>query len=93
MRTTTLVRGALAVLAAAGAGMLFTRTPLAAAPPARLTPATYEGIKAQVKPRQNDLAWQQLHWRDGFFEGLLAAQAADKPMFYWLYEGDPRANC
>ncbi len=61
--------------------------------PPKLTPATYDSIKARVMPKPDDLAWQHLHWRDGFFDGLLAAQAEDKPLFYWIYEGDPRASC
>ncbi len=65
----------------------------AAPPPEKLTPDTYEAIKARLVPTKADLAWQQVRWRDGFFEGLLEAQAADKPLFYWIYEGDPRGNC
>ena len=61
--------------------------------PQKLTPETFEAIKARIVPTQQELAWQQVRWRDGFFEGLLEAQAADKPIFYWIYEGDPRGNC
>ena len=65
----------------------------AAPPPEKLTPATFEEIKLRLTLTDNDLAWQRVHWRDGFFEGLLEAQAADKPLFYWIYEGDPRGYC
>jgi hypothetical protein len=61
--------------------------------PQTLTPDTFEAIKARVRLTPEDLAWQQVRWRDGFFEGLLEAQAQDKPLFYWIYEGDPRGNC
>lgn len=67
---------------------------LHAAPlPERLTPATFEQIKSRLTLSDEDLAWQKAHWRDGFFEGVLEAQAADKPLFYWIYEGDPRGYC
>ena len=61
--------------------------------PEKLTPDTFEAIAARVTPTPEDLAWQQVRWRDGFFEGVLEAQAADKPIFYWIYEGDPRGRC
>ena len=65
--------------------------PLSAAPPPeKLMPGTYDQIKARLTLTDAELAWQKAHWRDGFFEGLLEAQAADKPLFYWIYEGDPR---
>jgi hypothetical protein len=61
--------------------------------PKKLTPDTFEAIKSRVSLTPEDLAWQQVHWRDGFFEGLLEAQAADKPIFFWYYRGDPRGSC
>lgn len=65
----------------------------AAPPPDKLTLATYDQIKSRLTLTEEDLAWQKVHWRDGFFEGVLEAQAADKPLFYWIYEGDPRGYC
>ena len=47
----------------------------------------------RVPRRIYDLAWQQVRWRDGFLDGLLDAQAADKPLFFWFYGGDPLGNC
>ena len=61
--------------------------------PKKLTSDTYEAIKARVSLTPDDLAWQQVRWRDGFLDGLLDAQAADKPLFFWFYGGDPRGNC
>ena len=58
-----------------------------------LTPETFEAVKTRVLPSASDLAWQQVDWRDGYFEGVLEAQRQDKPIFYWLYEGDPRGGC
>ena len=94
MRKITYVRCILAVSLAAAVGSFYRHPGAVAAPnPERLTPATFEAIKARVVPTPQELAWQQVRWRDGFFEGLLEAQAADKPLFYWIYEGDPRGNC
>jgi hypothetical protein len=61
--------------------------------PRKLTPSNYEELKSRIAPSGDDLAWQQVRWRDGFLDGLLAAQAADKPLFFWFYAGDPRGNC
>ena len=81
---------ALSIAVAAGiAGGLVAAAP----PPDKLTPATFEAIKSRVALTQQELVWQRIPWRDGFFQALLEAQAADKPIFYWLYGGDPRGNC
>ena len=64
-----------------------------AAVPEELTPETFEAIAARVTPTPEELAWQKVGWRDGFFDGVVEAQAADKPIFYWIYEGDPRGRC
>ena len=69
---------------------VFVAMAASAAPPASLTPATFADIKSRLTLTDEELAWQKIHWRDGFFEGLVEAQAADKPVFYWIYEGDPR---
>ena len=82
-----------ALLAAALASVNPYASVRAAPAPQRLTPDTFEAIKARVVPTPDELAWQRVRWRDGFFDGLLEAQAGDKPLFYWLYEGDPRGNC
>jgi hypothetical protein len=58
-----------------------------------LTAQSFEAIKARVLPTGAELAWQRVRWRDGFFDAVLEAQAQDRPIFYWLYEGDPRGRC
>ena len=81
---------AIAVLLAAGASLAHAQVPPI---PEKLTAASYDIIKARVSPAPQDLAWQQIHWRDGFFDGLVEAQARDMPIFYWSYFGDPRGRC
>jgi hypothetical protein len=83
-------RSMIATILVASAGGLRAGEP---ALPEKLTAETFAAIKARVDLTPEDLAWQQVRWRDGFFEGLLDAQAADKPIFYWIYEGDPRGHC
>jgi len=94
MRQTIAVRCMTSVLLAAAVGLFSSNLAAGDAPvPTKLTPDTFEAIGARVSLTPEDLAWAQIRWRDGFFEGLLEAQAADKPLFYWIYEGDPRGNC
>jgi hypothetical protein len=78
------------VLVATAAGGLRASEP---ALPDKLTAETFAAIKARVDLTPKDLAWQHVRWRNGFFEGLLDAQAEDKPIFYWFYTGDPRGHC
>jgi hypothetical protein len=59
----------------------------------KLTSKNYETFKNLVSPKTAELAWQQVEWRTGFWNGLVEAQAKDKPIFYWIYDGDPRGGC
>ena len=59
----------------------------------KLTWKNYEKLRALVDVKPAELAWQQVAWRDGFWNGLVEAQAKDKPIFYWIYDGDPRGGC
>ena len=61
--------------------------------PSKLAPETYEVIKTRLTLTPEETAWQRIRWRNGFFQGIVEAQAADKPIFYWLYYGDPRGYC
>ncbi len=56
-------------------------------------PADYESNIRRVDVKPGELRWQDVLWRSGFFDGLVEAQAQDKPIFYWIYEGDPRSAC
>lgn len=94
MRRITTVRFLIAVLIAAAVGGLANRPGARAASALeRLTPATFAAIKGRIALTPEELAWQRIPWRDGFFRGLMEAQAADEPLFYRLDAGDPRGDC
>jgi hypothetical protein len=59
----------------------------------KLTWSTYEKLRALSDVTPAELAWQNVEWRNGFWNGLVEAQAKDKPIFYWIYDGDPRGGC
>lgn len=58
-----------------------------------LTWKTYDAYRGRIDVHPDELAWQKIPWRNGFFEGLVEAQEKDRPIFYWIYEGDPRGGC
>ena len=58
-----------------------------------LTWKNYDKYHARIAADPSELRWQQVDWRNGFWSGLVEAQAKDKPIFYWIYEGDPRGGC
>ena len=59
----------------------------------KLTWKNYEKFRAIVNVKPAELSWQQVEWRSTFWNGLVEAQAKDKPIFYWIYDGDPRGGC
>lgn len=62
------------------------------APAQELTTANYDRLKKTIDVTADELRWQQVNWLS-FWDGLVAAQKNDKPIFYWIYFGDPRSGC
>ena len=52
----------------------------------KLTWSNYEKLRALIDVTPAALAWQKTEWRTGFWNGLVEAQAKDKPIFYWIYD-------
>lgn len=61
--------------------------------PAALDASTFKRVHAYAAPSEKDLSFQSLDWKPSVFEGLQAAQRADKPILLWQYFGDPRGHC
>jgi putative VirB-like lipoprotein len=64
----------------------------AVAPAQELTPATFDRLRERIDVKADELRWQQVRWVP-FWDGLVAAQQQDRPIFYWIYFGDPRGGC
>lgn len=64
----------------------------AAAAAQELTPVNYEQLRSQIDVKPAELRWQKVEWFS-FWNGLVEAQAKDKPIFYWVYFGEPRGGC
>ena len=75
------------------AAALFAAATQAGAQAEKLTPASYARLRGLVDTKPGELAWQQVAWRGSFFVALVEAQAKDRPIFFWIYEGDPRKGC
>ncbi len=68
--------------------------PQAAEPPPvvadiELTADNYEVWRDHIMPETNELAWDQIPWLTTFKDGILAANAADKPLLLWTMNGHP----
>ncbi len=68
--------------------------PQAAEPPPvvadiELTADNYEVWRDHIVPETNELAWNQIPWLTTFKDGILAANAADKPLLLWTMNGHP----
>jgi len=66
---------------------------LAAPPDEKLNPKNYEKYRAAIDVKPAEMAWQLTEWKTGFWEGLVEAQAKDKPILFWIFEGDLRGSC
>ncbi len=54
-----------------------------------LTADNYEAWRAHILPEPSELAWEQIPWLTTFKDGILAADAADKPLLLWTMNGHP----
>ena len=45
--------------------------------------------KDHILPDSSELAWQEIPWLTTYKDGILAAEAADKPLLLWTMNGHP----
>ena len=55
----------------------------------RITEQNYEMWRDYIKPTESDLMWTSIPWRSSFQEGLIEANARQKPMLLWVMNGHP----
>ena len=73
-------------------GILSAGLTVGAARAQELTAANYDRLRETVDVKPAELCWQKVAWLP-FWDGLVAAQQQDRPIFYWVYFGDPRGGC
>ena len=57
--------------------------------PFSLTEKTYQMWRDFIKPTESDLAWTRIQWRTSVQDGLMEAEAKQKPMLLWAMNGHP----
>ncbi len=80
-----------AIAALVSSGPLAGQTP--EVPPAKakveLNDQNYADWRKHILPDTGELAWQQIPWATTFKDGILAADAAGKPLLLWTMNGHP----
>lgn len=67
--------------------------PVRGAQPVEESALDYERVIALATPTARDLVHREVQWHGSVIDGVLAAQAADKPLLLWLYFGGPLGDC
>jgi hypothetical protein len=57
--------------------------------PFALTDKNFSAWKAHIQPDRSELAWTQIPWLPTFAEGLVHADAEQKPLLLWVMNGHP----
>lgn len=72
---------------------LLAQAPTAAAPDPVpvLDGTTFAAHWQHVVPNAEELAWRRIPWLGTLAEGVVAAQAADRPILLWAMNGHPLA--
>jgi hypothetical protein len=63
----------------------------AADPPRELTDKTLTAWRDLIRPKADDLGYKTVDWLPTFWDGVMAAQKADKPILLWAMNGHPLA--
>jgi hypothetical protein len=63
----------------------------AADPPGDLTDKTFAAWRDRIRPKSDDLCYKTVNWLPTFWDGVMAAQKADKPILLWAMNGHPLA--
>ena len=57
-----------------------------------LTLSNYEKWREHVLPRNWELSYRRIPWRESFWDAVIEAQEADKPILLWTMNGHPLCN-
>ena len=63
----------------------------AADPPGELTDKTFTEWRDRIRPKAADVCYKTVAWLPTFWDGVMAAQKADKPILLWAMNGHPLA--
>ena len=54
-----------------------------------LSEANYQAWRDHILPNESEMAWEQIPWLTTFKDGIVAANAAEKPLLLWTMNGHP----
>ena len=63
----------------------------AADPPGPLTDKTLAEWRDRIRPKNDEQCFKTVNWLPTFWDGVMAAQKADKPILLWAMNGHPLA--
>jgi hypothetical protein len=78
------------LLAAAAVGLSAAAWP-AADPPGELTDRTFAEWRDRIRPKTDDVCYKTVSWLPTFWDGVMTAQKADRPILLWAMNGHPLA--
>ncbi|MCI0342046.1 MAG: hypothetical protein L0216_13030 [Planctomycetales bacterium] len=93
MKTTIVVLGMAMFVSRGGADAQEAPGPQPASPPAapELTDATFKPLLELIRPKPQELGFEEIRWRPTFWEAVLEAQRAERPVLVWAMNGHPLA--
>jgi hypothetical protein len=59
--------------------------------PGELTDKTFAEWRDRIRPKNDDQCFKTVNWLPTFWDGVMAAQKADKPILLWAMNGHPLA--
>ncbi len=60
-------------------------------PSGELTDKNFAEWRDRIRPKTDDLCFKTVNWLPTFWDGVMAAQKADKPILLWAMNGHPLA--
>jgi hypothetical protein len=60
-------------------------------PPAELNDQTFASWRDRIRPKAAERCFETVHWLPTFWDGVIAAQKADRPILLWAMNGHPLA--
>ena len=59
--------------------------------PPELSERTYQQWRDHIRPKAEELGWQEIPWRSTFWDAVVEAQRDEKPILMWAMNGHPLA--
>ena len=56
-----------------------------------LTDQNRAALHAYIRPKPEEVRWREIPWRTSLWEGILEAQAKERPILFWTMDGHPLA--